>query len=117
MAKGEDAPTKYWLSTLASDISVHELVDITKLRWRIKRDYHELKQEIGLGHFEGPGWRGFHRHATLCIAAYGFLIFERETVPPFGAGPHPVLPTICRFHRVIDPEAPPLRTEHYIPNS
>src|ERR1700754_1186836 len=80
--KGEDAPTKYWLSTLASDISFHDLVDITKLRWRIERDYQELKQEVGLGHFEGRGWRGFHHHATLCIAAYGFLISERETIPP-----------------------------------
>jgi SRSO17 transposase len=84
--KGEDAPTKYWLSSLASDISLHDLVDITKLRWRIERDYQELKQEVGLGHFEGRGWRGFHHHATLCIAAYGFLISERETIPPWGAG-------------------------------
>jgi SRSO17 transposase len=53
-----------------------------KLRWRIERDYHELKQEVGLGHFEGRGWRGFHHHATLCIAAYGFLVSERETIPP-----------------------------------
>ena len=58
------------------------LVDLTKLRWRIERDYQELKQEVGLGHFEGRGWRGFHHHATLCIAAYGFLISERETIPP-----------------------------------
>jgi SRSO17 transposase len=85
--KGEDAPTKYWLSTLARDISFRDLVDITKLRWRIERDYQELKQEVGLGHFEGRGWRGFHHHATLCIAAYGFLISERETIPPSGPGP------------------------------
>src|SRR5256886_12535575 len=52
--------------------------DLTKLRWRIERDYQELKQEVGLGHFEGRGWRGFHHHATLCIAAYGFLISERS---------------------------------------
>jgi len=84
--KGEGAPTKYWLSTLASDISFHDLVDITKLRWRIERDYQELKQEVGLGHFEGRGWRGFHHHATLCIAAYGFLISERETITPWGPG-------------------------------
>src|SRR5262249_46006894 len=61
------------------------LVDIAKLRWRIERDYQELKQELGLGHYEGRGWRGFHHHATLCIAAYGFLISERETIPPSGA--------------------------------
>ena len=82
--KGEDEPTKYWLSTLPQDIAFRSLVDITKLRWRIERDYQELKQEVGLGHFEGRGWRGFHHHATLCIAAYGFLISERETIPPSG---------------------------------
>jgi SRSO17 transposase len=80
--KGENEPTKYWLSTLPKNISFHRLVDIAKLRWRIERDYQELKQEVGLGHFEGRGWRGFHHHATLCIAAYGFLISERETLPP-----------------------------------
>ena len=82
--KGEDEPTKYWLSTLPQDITFARLVDLTKLRWRIERDYQELKQEVGLGHFEGRGWRGFHHHATLCIAAYGFLVSERETIPPCG---------------------------------
>ncbi|MET4121724.1 hypothetical protein ABIB85_008197 [Bradyrhizobium sp. JR1.5] len=57
------------------------MVDLAKLRWRIERDYQELKQEFGLGHYEGRRWRGFHHHATLCIAAYGFLISERETIP------------------------------------
>jgi len=82
--KGEDEPTKYWLSTLSEKITLPRLVDMAKLRWRIERDYEELKQEVGLGHFEGRGWRGFHHHATLCIAAYGFLISERETIPPCG---------------------------------
>jgi SRSO17 transposase len=79
---GEAAPTKYWLSTLPVNIGLRQLVDFAKLRWRIARDYLELKQEVGLGHFEGRGWRGFHHHATMCIAAYGFLISERETIPP-----------------------------------
>ena len=82
--EGESAPTKFWLSTLPEDIHFERLVDLAKLRWRIERDYQELKQEVGLGHFEGRGWRGFHHHATLCIAAYGFLISERETIPPSG---------------------------------
>jgi SRSO17 transposase len=82
--EGEDAPTKYWLSTLPANIGFHKLVDLAKLRWRIERDYQELKQEVGLGHYEGRGWRGFHHHATLCIAAYGFLIAERATIPPSG---------------------------------
>jgi SRSO17 transposase len=84
--KGEKEPTKYWLSSLPADIGFARLVDLAKLRWRIERDYQELKQEIGLDHFEGRGWRGFHHHATLCIAAYGFLISERETIPPSGSG-------------------------------
>ncbi len=88
--KGEDEPTKYWLSTLPEDIAFQRLVDLAKLRWRIERDYQELKQEVGLGHFEGRGWRGFHHHATLCIAAYGFLVSERETIPP--SGPRPAMP-------------------------
>ncbi|MBO0717479.1 MAG: IS701 family transposase [Rhizobiales bacterium] len=82
--EGEAAPTKYWLSTLPADTTFRRLVDYAKLRWRIERDYQELKQEVGLGHFEGRGWRGFHHRATLCIAAYGFLISERETIPPSG---------------------------------
>jgi SRSO17 transposase len=82
--KGEKEPTKYWLSTLPETIAFDRLVYFAKLRWRIERDYQELKQEVGLGHFEGRCWRGFHHHATLCIAAYGFLISERETIPPSG---------------------------------
>jgi SRSO17 transposase len=80
--KGEKAPAKYWLSTLPSNIAFDRLVAITMMRWRIERDYQDLKQEVGLGHFEGRGWRGFHHHASLCIAAYGFLISERSAIPP-----------------------------------
>jgi SRSO17 transposase len=80
--KGEPEPTRYWLSTLPEDIGFRTLVDFAKLRWRVERDYQELKQEVGLGHFEGRGWRGFHHHATLCIASYGFLITEAVTIPP-----------------------------------
>ncbi|MEH2571746.1 IS701 family transposase [Bradyrhizobium sp. AZCC 1708] len=83
--EGEAEPTKYWLSTLPKNIPFRDLVDAAKLRWRIERDYQELKQEVGLGHYEGRGWRGFHHHATLCIAAYGFLISERETISPSGS--------------------------------
>jgi len=96
--EGEDEPTKYWLSTLPKNISFHDLVDAAKLRWRIERDYQELKQEVGLGHFEGRGWRGFHHHATLCIAAYGFLISERETIPPSGTRSAALLPQLAIPH-------------------
>ncbi len=63
---GEATPTKSWLSTLPPTLSRTELVRLAKLRWRIERDYEELKDELGLDHFEGRGWRGFHHHATLC---------------------------------------------------
>jgi len=82
--EAEAEPTKYWLSTLPADIGFEALVDAAKLRWRIERDYQDLKQEVGLGHYEGRGWRGLHHHITLCIAAYGFLIAERATFPPSG---------------------------------
>ena len=80
--KGEKEPTKYRLSTLPQDTLFKRLVDLAKLRWRIERDYRELKQELGLSHFEGRSWRGFHHHASLSIAAYGFLISSQQTIPP-----------------------------------
>jgi SRSO17 transposase len=106
--EGEQKPTKYWLATLPEDIAFAELVDLAKLRWRIERDYQELKQELGLGHYEGRGWRGFHHHATLCIAAYGFLISEREKIPPSGprAAPNvqkPAVPSGRRPRGAADP--------------
>ena len=70
-------PIKYWLSTLPADTTLVDLVKTAKMRWRIERDYQDLKQEFGLSHYEGRGWRGFHHHATLCIAAYGFLLANR----------------------------------------
>src|SRR6202008_1377787 len=111
--EGEDEPTKYWLSTLPETITFGRLVDLTKLRWRIERDYQDLKQEVGLGHFEGRGWRGFHHHATLCIAAYGFLVSERETIPP--SGPHSTRPfkklAVSNGYRPRG-SAPATRTSH-----
>src|SRR6187455_1070396 len=85
--EGEEGPTKYWLSTLPEAATLEELVAAAKLRWRIERDFEELEQELGLGHFEGRGWRGFHHHATLCIAAYGFLAAERCRFSPPGWRP------------------------------
>jgi SRSO17 transposase len=78
----ESEPTKYWLATLSADTTLADLVKSAKHRWIIERDYEELKQELGLGHYEGRGWRGFHHHATLCIAAYGFLVAERGRFSP-----------------------------------
>jgi SRSO17 transposase len=80
--RGEAAPTKSWLSTLPADTPHEQLVRLAKLRWRIERDYEELKQEVGLDHFEGRSWRGFHHHGVLCIAAYAFLAAERARLSP-----------------------------------
>src|SRR4051812_26652586 len=90
--EGEEEPTKYWLSTLPEATAIGDLVATAKLRWRIERDFEELKQELGLGHFEGRGWRGFHHHAGLCIAAYGFLVAERCRFSPPGWRPEPEVP-------------------------
>ena len=86
--RGEAEPIKYWLSTLPSNTARKALVKMAKHRWIIERDYQELKQELGLGHFEGRNWRGFHHHATLCIAAYGFLIAERNRFSPSARAGH-----------------------------
>lgn len=67
---------------MPAETKLKELVKMAKQRWIIERDYQELKQELGLGHFEGRNWRGFHHHATLCIAAYGFLVAERNRFSP-----------------------------------
>lgn len=65
-------PCKYILSMLPEDTPILDLVRAPYQRWRIERNYQELKQDFGLGHYEGRGWRGFHHHASLSIAAYGF---------------------------------------------
>jgi len=70
-------PLKYYLSTLPEDASLQQLVNAAHQRWRIERDYQDLKQDLGLGHYEGRNWRGFHHHASLSIATYGFLMAER----------------------------------------
>jgi SRSO17 transposase len=90
--EGEKEPTNYWLSTLPEAAPIEELVATAKLRWRVERDFEELKQELGLGHFEGRGWRGFHHHASLCIAAYGFLVAERCRFSPPGWRPRLAAP-------------------------
>jgi SRSO17 transposase len=97
--EGEDEPTRYWLSTLPETATLEDLVATAKLRWRIGRDFEALKQEIGLGHFEGRGWRGFHHHASLCIAAYAFLAAERCRFSPPGWRPRLKAPERPRGYR------------------
>jgi SRSO17 transposase len=78
----ESTPLKYWLSNLPPESSITEIVNLAQMRWRIERDYEELKGELGLDHYEGRGWLGFHHHAALCIAAYAFLVAERARLSP-----------------------------------
>ena len=86
--RGEAEPTKYWISTLPLNTPLKALTKMAKYRWIIERDYQELKQELGLGHLEGRNWRGFPHHATLCIAAYGFLVAERNRFSPSARAGH-----------------------------
>jgi SRSO17 transposase len=86
--RGEAEPTKYWISTLPPQTKLKGLIKMAKHRWIIERDYEELQQELGLGHYEGRNWRGFHHHATLCIAAFGFLIAERNRFSPSARAGH-----------------------------
>ncbi len=84
--RGAPEPTKYWLSTVPETGTLRELVALAMIRWRIERDFEELKDELGLDHYEGRGWRGFHHHGVLCMAAYCFLAAERGRLSP----PQPV---------------------------
>jgi SRSO17 transposase len=86
-----DEPSGYWLASLPVQTSLKRLVGISKHRWVIERDYEELKSELGLAHYEGRSWRGFHHHATLCTAAYGFLMAERSRFSPSAHVGHPGL--------------------------
>jgi SRSO17 transposase len=70
------------LSTIPQEASLQELVGLSSIRWRIERDYEEMKGELGLDHYEGRNWLGFHHHGALCIAAYAFLAAERARLSP-----------------------------------
>ena len=110
----EEKPTKFWLATVPENVAFDRFVALAKLRWRIERDYQELKQELGLGHFEGRGWRGFHHHATLCIAAYAFLVAERARIPPQNRR---VSSRRLQFPPVRPGDRPPIRPERHVANS
>jgi len=105
--QGEQQPTKYWLSSLPPETRLTTLVATAKRRWIVERDYLELKQELGLGHFEGRGWRGFHHHGTLCIAAYGFLMAERNRFSPSARVGHVGLPSIPALRETFLPRGSP----------
>ncbi|MFI8393134.1 IS701 family transposase [Streptomyces sp. NPDC085540] len=78
--EGEAEPVKYWVSNLPADIPAKDLVRLAKSRWRIEHDYRELKSCLGLDHFEGRSFTGWHRHVTLVTAAHLFLT-EQRTCP------------------------------------
>ncbi len=80
-------PYKFYLSNLPPDTPTRKLVRLAKLRWRVERDYQELKGELGLDHFEGRTWRGFHHHVALCAAAHAFLAIRRALFPPIQCEP------------------------------
>jgi SRSO17 transposase len=72
-----DEPTGYWLSTLPEDTPITELVRLAKIRWRVEHDYRELKTGLGLDHFEGRSFTGWHRHVTLAVLAQAFCTMIR----------------------------------------
>jgi SRSO17 transposase len=74
-------PTRYWLSNLPQATPMVELVRLGKLRWRIEQDYRELKGALGLDHFEGRSFAGWHHHVTMVAVAHGFLTLERLCRP------------------------------------
>ena len=99
--RGETAPTKCYLSSLPPKTPLRTLVRLAKLRWRIERDYQEMKGELGLDHFEGRTWQGFHHHAALCAAAHAFLARRRALFPPAGES------VDARASPAASPAAPP----------
>jgi SRSO17 transposase len=110
---GATDPVGYWLVTLARQTPLHDVVATAKGRWWVEQNYRELKQEVGLGDFEGRGWRGFHHHLTLSFAAYGFLVMRRCQQPWPAGGRAGVL----SFPVVADPTHPPIRPERHAPTS
>lgn len=97
----EPSPVRYWLSTLSPTASLSALVNLAKLRWRVERDYEELKGELGLGHFEGRTWAGFHHHGACVLATYAFLVTERTRIFP---------PTLREFLGSPEPPFPEARS-------
>lgn len=103
----EKRPFKFYFSNLPESTSLKRLVRLTKLRWRVERDYQELKGELGLDHFEGRTWRGFHHHVALCSVAHGFLALRRALFPPEQSevdtadGSSPLATSASDAHRLV----------------
>lgn len=107
---------KYWLSTLPEEMPVQRMVLEAKMRWRIERDYQDLKQDLGLGHFEGRGRRGGHHHASLAIAAYGFLMAQQLRHPE-GVGKKTLHEAKNLPYPRITSLAAAQRTQRHVPSS
>lgn len=75
-------PTDYFLSNLSEGTDKQRVVELCHLRWRVERDYQDMKQETGFEHYEGRSWPGFHHHLTICMAAHAFLASQRKLFPP-----------------------------------
>src|SRR6516225_9805555 len=112
----EEAPTKYWFSTLPANIGFRQLVDTAKLRWRIERDYHELKQEIGLGHFEGEAGAASTITQRCASRPTDSWSPSGRRFPPQQQVP-PGFSKKLQFPKLIARGGPPLRPERHVPNS
>jgi SRSO17 transposase len=117
--KDKKKPTKFYLCSLPRSTPLKKLVQLAKLRWRVERDYQELKGEVGLDHFEGRGWRGFHHHVTLCMVAHAFLALRRALFSPEhspldpGPGAPPPSAPAAAPHRLL----PAVPAPHQLPRS
>ena len=118
---GKTEPTDYWLSNLPADTPITTLVRLAKIRWRIEHDYRELKTGLGLDHFEGRTWTGWHRHVTLVTAAHLFLTDPAPDQPKSRLGRpdplrHPAEKPPTRSLAYLDRHLPSLPLSHAEPN-
>jgi SRSO17 transposase len=107
---GDEQPSRFWFSNLPSQTTTGRLVYLAKLRWRIERDYQEMKEELGLDHYEGRGWVGFHHHCALVAAAHAFLALERALSPPQPTNATAVSPTLAERSTLGDWALPVVQT-------
>ncbi len=113
---GESEPTDYWLSTLPADVRLRDLVRLAKIRWRIEHDYRDLKTGLGLTHFEGRSFTGWHRHVTLVSAAHLFLTELRLTSPKAAGAARPSTRSSTCSRSCWRPgqaDAPPVTDDHH----
>lgn len=110
-------PEKYYLSTLPETTALNDLVRTAHMRWRIERDYQDLKQDMGLGHCEGRGWRGFYHHASMSIAAYGFLMAQRLKAGGTSGGKKTSSNAKCLPFPKITSLGAAQRAQHHVPDS